>query len=428
MKEIFIAYLWENRLFDRTIQTTDGKTIEVVYPGTRNADAGPDFLNARIRIDDTLWAGNVELHVNASDWYNHRHERNVAYDTVVLHVVYNADKQVYTSTGVAIPTLEIKDRFDTALLLRYRRFQDSRNWMACQNVVADVQRFTWLSWLDRMIVERLEFKVEEVLQLFEQTGNDWEETMYQRLMRNFGLNVNDAPFAHLARKLTFQLLLKHSGNLFQLEAILFGVAGMLSREFADDYPLRLKKEYFFLKQKYNLAELHDSEWRFMRMRPSNFPTIRLSQLAALIHQNQRMFSRFLHAGSAGDIKPKFEVTASSYWDDHDMVDKKVKGTTKRFGRETIDLMLINSVAQVLFAYGIHNNQNEPKDKALMLLENIEAENNAIIRKFNELGIGAANALQSQAMLHLRKQYCTSKRCLECRIGQLLIRTEEGYRV
>ena len=423
MKEIFLSYIWENRLLSSGLSTTDGQEIEVMYPGIKNTNAGPDFLNARIRIGDAVWAGNVELHVNASDWYSHRHNTDKGYDNVILHVVYQADKATFTTVGHSIPTVQLKGFFDENLLLRYRSFIDSKTWIACQKSVTRVQRFTWLSWLDRMIVERLEFKVEEVLHVFEQTGNDWEETLYRRMMSNFGFKVNDEPFLRLGRMLPFQLLLRHSNQVFQLEALLFGVAGFLQQPFSDEYPLKLKKEFDFLQKKYELSQMNPEQWRFMRMRPSNFPTIRIAQMAALINKSQRVFSRITEANSIEEIKALFDVYASEYWDNHFQFERYTAGNRKHLGQDAVDLILINTIVQVLFAYGIYHTNETYKDKALMILETLDAENNEIIRKFSALGVNSTHALQSQALLHLRKNYCNPKRCLECRIGQLLIRSE-----
>lgn len=424
MKEIFIIYLWENRLFSPNLSTTEGKTIEILYRGTRNHNAGPDFLNARIRIDDTVWAGNVEIHVQASDWYRHRHDTDKSYDNVILHVVYDADKEIYTTLGQVIPTLSLKGRFDEGLLLRYSSFIDSKQWISCQNSLGSIQRFTWLSWLDRMIVERLENKVEEVMLLFEKTGNDWEETFYRRLTIGFGFKVNDMAFGQLAQKLPFNLLLRHADNLLQLEALLFGMAGMLNGSFSDAYPLQLQREFKFLKQKYDLTPMNVEQWRWMRMRPANFPSLRLSQLAALIHRNHRMFASFLEAPSVESILPKLQVYASAYWDNHFQFDKLSEGSRKNLGKDAINLLIINVIVQVFFAYGVFHNNETVKDRAFMLLETIEAERNQIIQRFEKLGVVATDALQSQALLQLKKEYCDPKRCLECRIGQLLIKSDD----
>lgn len=422
MKEIFLIYLWENKLLRSPLITEDGNLIEIIHPGFRNDDSGPDFLNARIMIDSTVWAGNVEIHISASDWYNHRHHADKSYDNVILHVVYNADKTTFTTLREEIPVLSVKNCFDETILLRYRSFIDSQRWIPCENFAGEIQRFTWLSWLDRMIVDRLQMKVEDVIQILSQTGNDWEITFYQRLLSNFGLKVNDVPFGQLARNLPFQILLRHSDQLFQLEAILFGTAGLLESEFIDPYPQSLKREFEFLQKKYKLTTLKAEQWRFMRMRPANFPTLRLSQFAALIHKNGRLFSKIIQAETPEQIKEYFVINASPYWDNHFRFDTPSVGHQKNLGQNATSLLIINTVVQMLFTYGLIHENEPAKDKALVLLENMDAENNEIIRKFDKIGVHASNALQSQSLLHLKKFYCSPKRCLECRIGHIIFKS------
>lgn len=426
MKEIFLMYLWENKLIKPGLFTMDGRKIEVLFPGTKNSHSGPDFLDGRIRIGDEIWAGHIEMHVNASDWYNHRHNSDKAYDNVILHVVYQADKATYTTLGHPIPVVALQGFFDETLLLRYRKFVDSQNWIACEKSAGNVQRFTWLSWLDRMIVERLEMKVEEIILMVDESGNDWEEVFYRRLMASFGFKVNESPFQRLSQLLPFQLLLRHADQKLQLEALLYGVAGMLEEKFEDDYPLQLKKEFEFLQNKYQLRKLNASQWRFMRMRPSNFPTLRIAQMADLIAREGRVFSRILAAETVDEIKNLMKLVASVYWDDHFQFDKKSKGKPKKLGDEGINLIMINAITQVLFAYGHFHSLEAVKEKALMLLEALPAENNSIVRKFDETGIKSSQALQSQALIHLKNHYCNARRCLECRIGQLLVRTGEDF--
>ncbi len=421
MNEFFIHYLWENKLLKPQLKTTGQEAISILHTGNRNSDAGPDFLNARVKIGDTIWAGNVEIHTMASDWYKHHHDKDKAYENVILHVVYESDKTVYNEQRKPLQTLEIKDQYPAEILLKYRQFIDSKQWIACENQVADVQRFTWLSWLDRMIAERLEHKTALVLDLLNQNKNDWELTFYQLLLSNFGFKVNQAPFERLSRLLPLQVLLKHRDQLFQLEALLFGTAGLLDQEFKDDYPLRLQKEYLFLSHKYLLPKMQPQEWRFMRMRPVNFPTVRLSQLAALIHKHGQLFSSIRYAKTIDEIMELFKVQASDYWTDHFQFDKLSPGKPKNTGDNAISTLIINAVVQTLFAFGKTHQDQQLQDKALMLLEAFEAENNNLIRKFEQAGLKVSNALHSQALIYLHQSYCKPRRCLECRVGHVLLR-------
>lgn len=421
MKEIFIYYLWENKLLKTNIYTTDNEIINVIHPGYRNANSGPDFLDARIKIENTLWAGNVEIHVNASDWLLHKHQHDKAYDNVILHIVYQEDKKISTTDNRQIPTIEIVGNFDEEILFRYNSFISSTRWIPCENQISEIQHFTWLSWLDRMIVERLELKINQLQIIFEASKNDWEETFYRRFLTNLGLKVNDAAFEQLAASIPFNLLLRHANNLHELEALLFGQAGMLEKEFIDPYPNQLRETYQFLSKKYELHPMNLSVWRFMRLRPVNFPTIRISQFAAMVFKNGPIFSKVIESENIDSIKELFKTTASKYWDTHYQFDKEVESKSKHLGEEASNLLLINSVVQMLFFYGKTIDREVITDKSLMILESLEAENNQIIRKFEEMGLQISNALQSQALIHLKSAYCDKKRCLECRIGQILLK-------
>ena len=305
MREEFLYYLWENRLTDKDLKTTEGEAVEVVATGYRNTDSGPDFLEAKIQIGNKLWAGHVEIHVKSSDWNHHGHQNDKAYKNVILHVVYENDTKVND-----IPTLELKGRFDEALFANYQRFISSKCWIPCEKSIAQVPVFTRLSWLDRMAVERLESKSGTVTKTLEANQFDWEDALYKLLMRYFGLKVNNEAFEYLAAILPFKTLLKHADNLLQLEAMLFGCAGFLEDNFTEDYPRLLKREFSVMRAKFNLPTMPAERWKFMRMRPSNFPTIRLAQMAQLIHKNGCLFSKVREAKNTAEVKVLFNVTAS----------------------------------------------------------------------------------------------------------------------
>ena len=415
MREEFLYYIWENRLIDKALQTTEGETVDIVATGYRNTDSGPDFLEARIQIGDKLWAGHVEIHVKASDWNRHGHQTDKAYKNVILHVVYENDTKVNN-----IPTLELKGHFDETLFANYQKFISSKNWIPCEKSITQVPVFTRLSWFDRMAVERLESKSETVTKILNANQFDWEDALYKLLMRYFGLKVNNEAFEYLSNILPFKTLLKHADNLLQLEAMLFGCAGFLEDDFTEEYPLLLKREFAVMKAKFNLLTMPAERWKFLRMRPSNFPTIRLAQMAQLIHKNGCLFSKIREAKNGNEVKAMFNVAASEYWKTHYRFGTPTESKPKHLGDSTADVLMINAVAPLLFCYGKLHKDDSVCETAMQFLEETEAEDNAIIRHFTQCGITAENAMQTQALLHLYSYFCKRKRCLECRIGNVLL--------
>ena len=429
MREEFLYYIWENRLTDKDLKATEGEIVDIVATGYRNTNSGPDFLEARIQIGDKLWAGHVEIHVKSSDWNRHGHQTDKAYKNVILHVVYENDIQVNE-----IPTLELKGHFDESLFTQYQKLISSKNWIPCEKSIAKVPVFTRLSWFDRMAVERLESKSESVTKILNANQFDWEDALYKLLMRYFGLKVNNEAFETLANLLPFKTLLKHADNLVQVEAMLMGCAGFLDDDFTEDYPLLLKREFAVMRAKFNLLTMPAERWRFMRMRPSSFPTIRLAQMAQLIHKNGCLFSKIREAKNGDEVKALFDVKASEYWETHWRFETRLpnppdplkrgshgsRKTPKHLGDTTADVLIINAVAPLLFCYGKLHKDESLCDTAMQFLEETEAEDNAIIRHFAQCSIKAENAMQSQALLHLYSYFCKRKRCLECRIGNVLL--------
>jgi len=421
MREDFLHYLWRMKRFDLfALQTTQGEKITIQKFGTHNHHAGPDFLDARVVIDETLWAGNVEIHVNASEWNAHGHQTDKAYDNVILHVVLEEDKPIFRRSGQRIPCLELRRRVPPNLHKTYLKLQNNEHWIPCQYHFYAVPDMTKSLWLDRMLVERLERKTQDVAIVLQQNKNNWEETFYRFLAKNFGVKVNAFPFEMLAQSLPLLTLAKHKNSQFQIEALLFGQAGLLEEEFVDDYPNQLKKEYSFLKKKHDLSPIPTQSWRFLRMRPANFPTIRLAQFATLISQSVHLFSKILEAETVKEIEGLFVVSLSDYWQDHYVFDKPSESRNKTLGRSTIHLFIINTIAPFLFLYGQHQGEEQYKDKALQLLENLKAEQNKVIRNWQALGISPDSAYQSQALLQLKKHYCDQRRCLSCAIGHQVI--------
>jgi hypothetical protein len=415
MREEFLYYIWENRLTDKNLKTEEGEAVDIVATGYRNTDSGPDFLDARIQIGDKLWAGHVEIHVKSSDWNRHGHQNDKAYKNVILHVVYENDVQVNDN-----PTLELKGHVDESLFAQYQKLISSKNWIPCEKSIARVPVFTRLSWLDRMAVERLESKSETVTKLLEANQFDWEDALYKLLMRYFGLKVNNEAFEYLANILPFKTLLKHADHLVQVEAMLMGCAGFLDDDFTEEYPLLLKREFAVMNAKFNLLTMPAERWKFMRMRPSNFPTIRLAQMAQLIHKNGCLFSKIKAAKDTNEVKALFDVKASEYWETHYRLGVIAESKPKHLGEATADVLMINAVAPLLFCFGKLHKDESMCETAMQFLEDTEAEDNAIIRHYVQCCITAENAMQTQALLHLYSYFCKRKRCLECRIGNVLL--------
>ena len=401
---------------DNNLQTIEGEAVEVVTTGYRNTDSGPDFLEAKIQIGDKLWAGHVEIHVKSSDWNRHGHQSDKAYKNVILHVVYENDAKAND-----LPTLELKGHFEETLFSQYQAFISSKNWIPCEKSIDRVPVFTRLSWLDRMAIERLESKSESVTKILNANQFDWEDALYKLLMRYFGLKVNNEAFETLANILPFKTLLKHADNILQVEAMLMGCAGFLEDDFTEDYPLMLKREFAVMKAKFNLLTMPAERWKFMRMRPSNFPTIRLAQMAQLIHKNGCLFSKIREAENVAEVKALLDVAASEYWETHYRFEVLTESKPKHLGETTADVLIINAVIPLLFTYGKLHKDETYCDTAMRFLEETEAEDNAIIRHFAQCGIEAENAMQTQALLNLFNLYCKRKRCLECRIGNVLMK-------
>jgi len=415
MREDFLYYLWENRLIVGDLTTNQGIPVEVVNTGYRNTNSGPDYLEAKIKIGDQLWAGQVEIHVRTSDWLRHGHQHDNAYRNVVLHVVYEHDTSVND-----IPVLELKGHFNPSLYNQYENFVYAQRWIACERRLDEVQAFTKNAWLERMAIERLQEKAKIVERLLVANKFDWEDTLYRLLLRYFGLKVNNEAFETLASLLPFKTLLKHADQLVQLEAMLLGCAGFLSLGMEEEYPLLLQREFEVMKAKFNLISMPVNQWKFMRMRPVNFPTVRLAQLAQLIHRHGPMFSKIKEAESIESVKTMFDVKASPYWDTHYRFSVEGPSVPKHLGEGTTDVLVINAIVPLLFCYGKFHKDERHCEKALRFLEEIAAEENTIVRHYANRGMVPQNAMQSQALLHLYNVYCKRKRCLECSIGNILL--------
>jgi hypothetical protein len=424
MKEEFLHYLWKYGLYDheRLVDNENNRLI-VLNPGEYNRDSGPDFFNARISVAGTVWAGNVEIHIKSSHFDNHGHQHDPAFNNVILHVVVENDKIVYNERGEEILTTELS--FDPSLFEKYISLVNNPYIIACQDEINKMDNILVRHWLSSLLIERFQVKAESILKIYGETGNDWDETFYRLIARYFGFRVNTEPFEMLASALPFRIIRKHSDDIFQIEALLFGTAGLLEtglfkEALSDEYYRHLIKEYSVLSAKYSLQPLHGWIWKFSRLRPSNFPTIRLSQLASMLSVSGGLFSRVIESDDLNYIRGLFEVSASGYWEDHFVFGKKSRKMVKNTGSQAADILFINAIIPIMFVYGRSRDNQEIINRALYFLENIPSEENIIISEWKEAWIKAESAFYSQALIQLRNEYCKKRRCLECRVGNKII--------
>ncbi|HEY3388014.1 MAG TPA: DUF2851 family protein [Prolixibacteraceae bacterium] len=420
MKEDFVHFIWKHKLYQNdSLFTEDGEPLQIIHPGWHNTNAGPDFFDARIRIGETLWAGNIEIHQRASDWNKHGHQNDPVYRNTILHVVAISDTRVFNDLGSGVPVLVIK--WPEWIEDNYEVLIKSHDWIGCASLLYQVDPFRIKFFLNGIVIERLKQKIDAISKVLTETKEDWGETFYCMLARSFGLKENALPFEMVARSLPQSVLARHHDSLFQIEALLFGQAGLLGDElFGDEYYLELRKEYRFLAVKYGLKPIAGHLWKFMRMHPGNFPTIRLAQFASLIFHSKGLFSAVVEANNLEDLKKLFMVEASEYWDKHYSFNKPSVTRKKVFGDQIFRLIVINVVVPFYFLYGESQNKLFLKDKALDILEQVPAENNSSINRWAEAGVVAANALESQALLQLQHNYCEPRKCLDCTIGHKII--------
>jgi hypothetical protein len=425
MTEDFIQFIWQYQYFDKNkLKTTQNQSLTILEVGNRNIHAGADFHYGKILLDEIEWIGNVEFHNKASDWNIHHHPQNPAYNNVILHVVWTDDKPVLRADQTPIPTLVLQDRVNPHWLTKYKQLLYNQEVIPCGAQFREVDNLKKIMMLDKALSQRLHQKSEFVLDLLEKNQADWEETTYQLLAKNFGFKVNSEAFLRLAQSLPFKILLKHRSSLKQLEALLFGQAGFL--EVADNqdiYTQELKQEYDFLAHKYQLNEqkLTISDWKFLRMRPANFPTVRLAQFAQLIFENPSLFSFFLQS-EVSDLFQKLNFKMSDYWQNHYQLSKESsQKSANRLGKSAIENILINTAVPLLAGYSQAKANQDWMDKALQILENLGAEDNQILKMWADLGLKVKTAFDSQALLELYNHFCLPKKCLQCTIGMSLVK-------
>jgi len=419
MRESILHYVWQHKLFTaQQLVTTEGEPVDVIDVGKHNTDAGPDFFNAKIRIGETLWAGNVEIHTRSTDWHRHSHHSDKAYNSVILHVVSEVDGEIFRADGAKIPQLELV--YPKHIAENYDRLITEQKWIACEDKIAAVPGIVIESWKNALLTERLEQKMQAITTLLTESNQHWEEAFYITLARNFGFGTNSQAFESLAKSVPLSVLGKHKDQLLQLEAVLFGQAGLLTDEATDEYAARLKQEYSFMKAKFGLQPINASQWKLLRLRPDNFPHVRIAQFASLIHSSSKLFSKIVDQPEMEYLRSIFVCEPSDYWKRHYLFSHESPVRDKKLGTQSINVLLINTVVPFLFCYAQQKNNQTLKDKALQLLEQLPSERNAIITTWQKLGINSASAYDSQALLQLKKQYCDDKKCLRCRIGHKVL--------
>jgi len=422
LKEDFIHFIWRTkRIAPADLVTTDGILVDVADYGVYNVDAGPDFFNGKIKINDTVWAGNIEMHVFSSDWHKHKHQHDEAYNNVILHVVYEHDEEVLDPTGKPIPTIALKGKIPKVVLDNYLTLVQSFNDIPCAAMIHKVEEAKIEFWKYKLTIERLNKKAEYVQTLLIQNNGDWEETLYQLLARYYGSKVNIEPFEALARSLPLSILQKNKDKKAIITALLFGQAGMLEANYQDQYFLDLKKEYDFQKSKYNLRTINKMTWKFSKLRPVNFPTIRIAQFAALMSNVQFLFSKIKDNSDPKYIKTLLQSVPDDYWDERYRFDTEAAFLPKKMGEDGINLLMINAIAPLLFSYGRAIDDEKYVDAAITILDDIHAETNVITKQWKSLGIKVKSAFDSQALVHLKTTYCDLRRCLSCKIGNEIIK-------
>lgn len=419
--EKLMQYVWKHRLWrSEDMVTNTGKKVRVVDPGLLNTDAGPDFFNAKIEIDGHMWVGNVEMHYRATDWKRHHHDSDKAYDSVILHVVAKDDAPVRRTNGELIPqlVLEVSPQFNAD----YASLVGATIEVPCATKIKQVPHLTIVEWVEGLAFERLHGKVERIHQLLDSFNGSWEDVCYVTLARNFGFGINNDAFERLARRTPLRLLGKHSDSVLQIEALLFGQAGMLDAQKPgmDSYYNQLCTEYAFLSNKFQLTPMEKESWKLFRIRPQNFPYRRIAMLAQFIEGGFRMMNRILEAEGEKEMRALFEVELSGYWTKHYTFGKPNERATATLSRSSTDIILINTVAPLLYAYGELTGNYEMTDKAINLLEDLRAESNSIVSHFVAYGIDCPDALTSQALVQLKREYCDARKCIYCKIGHHLL--------
>ncbi|WP_300726982.1 DUF2851 family protein [uncultured Bacteroides sp.] len=421
--EQLLHYVWKHKLFTlKPLHTIDDQPLEIIDPGLPNRNAGPDFFNAKIKIGGVLWVGNIEIHLQASDWFRHGHDKDKAYDSVILHVASEVDALPVRSNGEPIPQMEL--HFPPYLQKNYDELLHTDHYPACYQLIPKLPKILLHSWLSALQVERFESKDKQIKKRLNDSNGDWEQAFFVTLARNFGFGVNSDTFELWAKHIPLSAVNKHRDNLFQVEAIFFGQAGLLEELPLDAYTEKLMKEYAYLSHKFGLHPQDECRWRFLRLRPSNFPHIRIAQLACLYHRSQGLLSRLMEKETLKEVREELKGGTSGYWLTHFRFGELSPECTKSLSNPSIDLIIINTIVPFLYAYGKHKLSEALCNRAEKFLEELKPENNHIVRMWKECGLEATHAGDSQALIQLKKSYCDTKKCLFCRIGYEYFKKKE----
>lgn len=421
VSEQLLHFIWRFRLFENeALLLHSGEVLEVISPGNYHQDSGPDFQNARIRIDDTLWAGNIEIHLRSSDWFRHHHETDAAYNNIVLHVVLDHDAEVLDKNNQQVGVLELRRLISPELFQRWKLLNESMFAIPCASLGRpDVM--TMRNWIDRLVAERMEMKAERVNLLLKLNKNHWQETMYCFLFRSMGMQTNAIPFEMLARSIPYSIIQQYRQSVFQLEALLFGQSGLLHEEHSDEYPRMLWEEYLFLKKKHKLKPLDGHLWKFLRMRPLNFPSVRIAQLAYLLNVKEISPHFFRETKTVKEWNSWLNVGVSPYWEEHFVFDKRCNTQKKVLGKSASQNVLINAIIPFLFVYATHQGDDLLKERVMDFMYKLSAEKNGIVNEWIALGIQPGSAAESQGLIQLKLEYCDKKRCLSCALGHRILK-------
>lgn len=421
--ETFLCYVWQHKLLKGDLCTTRGQQINIIRTGIRNNESGADFLQAEIEIDGIRWMGNVEIHVKSSNWQEHKHHVNPAFENVILHVVLQHDKIISYQNGEPIPTLELKEYLSPALCDKYQRLMKFSGPVPCEGIIRPFG-YKKRMWLERLTIERLETKSERIFNILKQTKGAWEEVLYRLMARCFGGKTNGEPFEQLAERTPLAIVSKIKNEKNRIEALYFGQAGFLAGEFQDDYPNTLSEEYAYMQKIYRLQPLKPTVWNFMKQRPYGFPTMRISQWSDMLYKSHKLFSYLLTAPNLKELTETLSCSASSYWETHFRFDIPTAPKTVSVGKDFVRNLLINAIIPLMFIYGRERNQTSLCDYALQMLDMLPPEKNQIINHWNKMGVRAASAFESQALIQLKNERCNALRCLECMWGHEYLKNPE----